>query len=327
MRRRDILALVGGAVAWPLTVRAQTPARVWRVGLVETTPIELNAANLAAFRGGLRALGYVEGQNLVIEYRFITEGGVERFRPLVSELIGLDVDVLVTRGTPATLAAKQATAIVPIVMAAIAEPVAVGAVTNLSRPEANITGLSAFLVELAPKHLELLSELIPGIARVAIVSNAGSRGGAARWKKAEAAGAALSITPQLLDVRRKQDIAWAFDIALRGHAQAVAINLDQVIRSNLGLVIELAAQHRLPAIYPSREFIEAGGLISYGPRYQDLYLRAASFVDKIFKGAKPSDLPVEQPTTVEMLVNLKTARALGLAVPISILLRADEVIE
>ena len=327
MRRREFLGALGGAAAaWPLGARAQQAAKVWRIGMLETIVVGLNAANLDAFRKGLRELGYIEGQNLAIDYRS-ADGRSERFPELASELVRLKVDVIVTRGTPAVLAAKEATATIPVVMAASGAPLRTGVVTGLARPGGNVTGLSAFTLELLAKRIEILREAIPGLTRIGFVHNLGNPVAPPQWEELNAAAPTLGIELQLLDVRKLEDVERAFATAVARRTQALVVGNDTVIHVNRRHVVELAASHRLPAMYLSRELVDAGGLMTYGVSYPDLYRRAAIFVDKIFKGAKPSDLPIEQPTKFELVVNLKTAKALGVAISESFLLRADEVIE
>ena len=328
MKRRNFIALLGSvAVGWPLATRAQQSAgKIWRVGMLETISRQRNAANLAAFQRGLRELGYAEGQNLFIEYRS-ADGRAERFPDLASELVRLKVDVIVTRGTPAILAAKNATTVIPIVMAAIGEPLATGAVANLARPGGNVTGLSSFATELVSKRVELVKEMIPGITRIAGLFNMGNPVVPPEWEAAKAAALSLGIELNLLDVRNSQDLSRAFEPEIRRRADALLVSLDGFIQANQATILDLVARRRLPAMYPSREFVDDGGLLAYGVSYPPLYHRAATFVDKIFKGAKPADLPVEQPTKMELIINLKTAKALGLAVPPTLLVAADEVIE
>jgi putative ABC transport system substrate-binding protein len=329
MRRRDLIALLGGTAAcWmsrPLPARAQA-GKVWRIGMLETTSAQLNAANLDAFRRGLRQLGYVEGQNLAIDYRS-ADGRLDRISELASELVRRNVDVIVTRGTPSALAAKTATATIPIVMAAIGEPVETGLVASLARPGGNVTGLSAFVTELVAKRVELLREVIPHIGRLALLDNMTNRSVPPQWEETKRAARALAIEPQLLDVRRPEDIERAFDAAVAQRADALTVGNDSVVIASRRRVAELASKFRLPAIYATREFVDSGGLLSYAAHYPDLYRRAAVYVDKIFKGEKPADLPVEQPTKFEMVVSLKAAKAIGLEFPPLLLARADEVME
>ena len=327
MRRREFIGLLGGAaVTWPLAARAQQSGTVHRIGVLETTSAALNAVNLNAFRQGLREHGHVEGQNIVIEYR-TADGRNERFQDLAVELVDLRVDVIVTRGTPAALAAKNAAGMIPVVMAASGDPLGTGLVASLARPGGNVTGLSAFVRELMAKRVELLKESVVGAARIAALLNLDNPASALEWDEIAAAGRSLGIESRLLDVRKPEEIAPGFDSASDQRANALIVGLDTLTQSNLKLIVELAAMHRLPAFYPSREFVDAGGLIAYGVSYPDLYRRAATYVDKILKGAKPSDLPIQQPTKFELVINLKTAKALGLTVPEAFLLRADEVIE
>ena len=327
MQRREFITfLSGAAVAWPLGALAQQTGKVWRVGMLDTTPATFNAPNVDAFRRELRQLGYVEGQNLLIEYRS-GEGRIERFPELAVELVRLKVDVIVTRGTPAALAAKNATATIPIVMAAIAEPVETGMVVSLAQPGGNVTGLSAFVIELAAKRIEIMREIVPKISRMAMIDNMGNASVPPAWVEMKRATLAFGIQPQLYDVRKPEDIEPAFDAAIAQHVDAVTVGNDSVFIASQLRVVELAAKHRLPAIYATREFVDAGGLLSYGSNYPDLYRRAASYVAKIFKGAKPGELPVEQPTKLELVINIKTAKALGLVVPFHLQQRADEMIE
>jgi putative tryptophan/tyrosine transport system substrate-binding protein len=324
MRRRDFIILIGGAAAvWPVVAHAQ---RAYRIGVLDTTSAALNAANFDALRLGLRQHGYIEGQNLIIEYRS-ADGRSERFTDLAAELVRLNVDLIVTRGTPATLAAKNATKTIPVVMSASGDPLGAGVVAGLARPGGNVTGLSAFVTELQAKRLELLRELVPGINRIAALLNMSSPAEPPQWEETKAAARALAIEPQLLDVRNREDLSRAFETAKRQRADALVVGINFLTQANRRPIADLATKHRLPAIYPSREFVDAGGLVAFGVSYPDLYHRAATYVDKILKGAKPADLPVEQPTKFELVINLNTAKALGLTVPPTFLGRADEVIE
>jgi putative ABC transport system substrate-binding protein len=326
MRRRDFVILLGGgaAVAWPVAVRAQQPGRVWRIGVLETTSMALNAANFEAFRQKLRDLGYIEEQNLVIEYRS-AEGRGERFEDLAAALLRSNIDVIVTRGTPAVLAAKKATTTTPIVMAATGDPLMV--VASLANPGGNITGLSGYTTGLEGKRAEVLKELVPGAVRIAGLYNMGNPVVPPLWNELQTATRKLGLTLQLLDIRKVEDIAPAFADATSQHADALIVSVDALTQKNRSFIAQLAAGHGLPAIYVSKEYIDAGGLIAYGPSYPDLYRRAAIYVDKILRGASPSSLPVEQPTKFELIVNLKAARAIGLQVPMTLMVRADEVIE
>jgi putative ABC transport system substrate-binding protein len=308
----------------PFASQAQTPAKVWRIGMLETTSTTLNAANLEAFRQGLRELGYAEGRNLIIEYRS-TDGRIERFVNLAVELVGMKVDLIVARQTAAAIAAKNATLTIPVVMTAMGEPLLV--VASLAHPGGNVTGLSSVTVDIEAKRFGLLRELVPDSARIAALYNMSSPTNPPEWQQIETAARSLGVQAQLLDVRKAEDLEPAFAAASRQRADGLIVGQDGILQANRKLVIELAAKHRLPAIYRSMEFIEAGGLMAYGPSYPDLYRRAATYVDRILRGAKPGDLPVEQPTKFELIINLKTAKALGLAIPPPLLLRADEVIQ
>jgi putative ABC transport system substrate-binding protein len=326
VKRREFITLLSGAatILGPLSLNAQSPNKVWRIGVLETQSMALNAANLDAFRQSLRDLGYVEGQNLIIEYRS-AEGRREHFAELTADLLRLNIDVIVTRGTPAVLAAKAATTTTPIVMAAMGEPLMV--VSSLAHPGGNITGLSGYSTDLEAKRAEVIKELVPGAIRIAGLYNMGNPVVPPQWNELQTAAQKLGIEPQLLDVRKAEDIAPAFDAASGQHAGALIVGVDALTQENRALIAKLAADHRLPAIYVSREYIDAGGLIAYGPSYPDLYRRAAIYVDKILRGASPSDLPVEQPTKFELIINLKAAGAMGLEVPITLSVRADEVLE
>jgi putative ABC transport system substrate-binding protein len=327
MKRRAFFALAGSAmVAWPLATRAQQPAKIHRIGILETVSSSLNAKNLDALRRGLRELGYVENQNYILEYRS-ADGHGERFPVLAGELVRLHVDLIVTRGTPAAQAAKNATETIPIVMAAIGEPLGVGVVASLARPGGNVTGLSAFVTELAGKRVELAKELWPGSSTVGLLHNMGNPVVPPQWEETKKAAKVLGIEAVLLDIRNRDDISRAFEAANARHVDTLMVGIDALIQENRQLIADLAANHRLAAIYASKEFVDIGGLMAYGVSYPDLYFRSATFIDKIFRGAKPGDLPVEQPTKLELIVNLQAAKALGLAVPAALLSRADEVIE
>ena len=326
MNRREFISLLGGAAAWPLRAGAQQAGKVYRIGVLEMTSATLNVANVYALRAGLRQLGYFEGQNLVIEYRS-ADGRDDRFPGLARELLALKVDVIVTRGTPAAKAAKNATSTVPVVMAASGDPLGTGLVTGLSRPGGNITGLSAIVGELAPKRLELIREIVPGLARIAVLANMSNDAVRHDWGEIETAARSLGVQSQLLDLRKSDALGPTFDDAGARRADALVVVIDAITLANRQRIVDLAMKYRLPAIYSSREFVDIGGLISYGVSYPDLYRRAATYVDKILKGAKPADLPVEQPTKFEMVINLKTANAISLDIAPTMLTRADEVIE
>ena len=320
MKRRAFLGVIAAA---PLAGRAQPPGKVYRIGMLESIPAAQNSANLDALRNGLRELGYVEGRNLVIEYRS-ADGDAERFPALASELVRLDVDLIVTRGTPATAAARNATATIPVVMATMGDPS--GLVASFARPGANVTGLTTFSTELTAKRIELLKELVPGLSRIGLLHNMGNPAARAEWEEAKAAARALGARVELFDVRNAGDIGRAFEDAARRHVDAFVVGFDGLTQMQRQTIVDAMARNRLPAAYPAREFVEAGGLVAYAIDYPDLYFRFAGYVDKILKGAKPADLPVERPTRFELAINLRAARALGITVPQSLLLRADRVV-
>jgi putative ABC transport system substrate-binding protein len=342
MIRRDFISLLGGAAAssvlWPLAARAQQGGRLRRIGMLETIPAGSNAANFDAFRRGLRELGYVEGQNLAIEYRS-ADGVAERFPALAAELVRLPVDVIVTRGTPAALAAKeatkqatkeatkQATATIPVVMAAIGEPLGVGVVAGLANPGGNVTGFSAFITELSGKRVEVMKEAFPAVTSAGFINNMSNPVAPPQWEATQVAARALGVAVELFDVRTRDDIPRAFAAAADRKLGALLTGVEAVTQAYAALIIAEAARLRIPVVYASREFVDAGGLMTYSVSYPSLYRRAAGLVDKIFKGARAGDLPVEQPTKLDLVINLKTAKALGLELPPMLLARADEVIE
>ncbi len=325
MDRRAFISHVAGALlVAPLPARAQQATKTYRIGILEAIPATQNIANLDALRSGLREMGYVEGRNLIIEYRS-ADGHAEQFPDLASELVRLKVDLIVTRGTPAVRAAKNATETIPVVMATMGDPRAI--VASFARPGGNITGVTTFSTELTAKRIELLNELVPRLSRVALLHNMGNPAAPPEWEETKTAARALGLQAELLDVRSQDDLGRAFELAVRKRADALLIGADGLTQLHQNAIIAMAARKRLPAAYAAREFVEAGGLIAYGVNYPDLYFRFARIVDKIFKGARPGELPVEQPTKLELVINLKTAKALGLAIPQSLLLRADEVIQ
>jgi putative tryptophan/tyrosine transport system substrate-binding protein len=305
---------------------AQQPARIPRIGILIPTSASFISARVEAFRQRLRELGYVEGKNIFIEYRY-AEGKPERLPDLAAELVGLKVDVIVTASGPATLAAKKASGTIPIVFAAANDPVGTGLVSSLARPGGNITGLSSMVPDLDGKRLELLKDAFPKVARVAFLwGSSGSRGNLALTEM-EAAAKALGLKLLPLQVRSLDDFESAFTQAKRDGAQALITTTGGLINTQQRQVLDFAAKNRLPAMYAANEFVEAGGLMSYTPNYIDLFRRAGDFVDKILKGAKPADLPVEQPKKFEFIVNLKTAKQIGLTIPQKVLARADKVIQ
>ena len=319
-----IVALALGVFAAPAAADAQPP-KVPRIGILWPSPISAIAHNFEAFRQGLRELGYVEGQNIAIEFRS-AEGKWERLPDLAAELVRLRVDVIVTN-TPAALAAKQATRTIPIVMAVSGDPVGDGLVASLARPGGNVTGLSLMVPELGGKRLQLFKEVVPRASRVAVLSNPTVPYTGRVVREMQAAAGVLGVQLQLLESRSPEDIDRAFEAAIRGRASALMVVDDPLIFTHRARILALASKSRMPAIYPWREFVDAGGLMSYAANLADSFRRAAAYVDKILKGTKPADLPVEQPTKFELVINLKTAKALGLTIPPSVLLRADRVIE
>jgi putative tryptophan/tyrosine transport system substrate-binding protein len=319
-----IPVLLCSLFAAPLPVDGAQPDKLYRIGVLERTSATINAANVEGFRQGLRELGYVEGKSFVIEYRS-ADGHDERFPTLASDLVRQKVDLILTRGTPAALAAKTATSTIPVVITGVGDPVGQGVVASLARPGTNVTGLSAAVTEIYPKRVQLLRELIPRATRVAGLFNMGNPALPPQWREVEMAARSLGIEPQLLDVRKREDLEPAFDTAIRQHVDALVVGIETLTQANQQLIVDLAARRRLPAIYASTEF--AGGLISYGVNYPEMYRRAARFADKIFKGTRPADLPVEEPTKFELVINAKTARALGLTIPPALRLRADRITE
>ena len=329
MRRREFITLLGGAtVAMPLSVRAQQPAMPVIGYLGIGTPD--TEVSLAAFRQELSEIGYAENQNVTIEYRW-AEGNPERFPALAAELVMLKINAIVTAGgTLAALAAKRATATIPIVFTAVGDPVEEGLVASLARPGGNVTGFSVTLPDLIGKFLELLKEAVPRASRVALLLKPDAmpdRAREVRLKEADASAQALGVKLQVFEARGREDFDGVFSDISKAGAGALVVWPTPLFQLERRRLADLAAEHRLPAVFPFRSYVEAGGLMSYGPNPSALSRRAAIYIGKILKGAKPSDLPVEQPTKFELVINLKTARALGLALPASVLARADEVIE
>ena len=323
-RRTFLGSLAGGVLTAAFVAEAQQAKRLHRIGMIERTSMVINTANVDSFRHGLRDHGYVEGDTFVIEYRS-ADGQDLRFPGLATELVRLKVDLILTRGTPAALAAQQATGTIPVVILGVGDPVGQGLVASLARPGRNITGLSAAVTEIYPKRVQLLRELVPRAARIAALINMGNPALPPQWKEIEMAARSLGIEPHLLDVRRPEDLEPAFDAATRHRADALIVGLDTLTQANQRSIVDLAVKRRLPAIYASTEF--DGGLVVYGVNYPEMYRHAASFAHKIFKGATLADLPVEEPTKFELVISLKTAKALGLTIPPSLLLRADRVIQ
>jgi len=325
-RREFIGTLAVFLLVVPLASEAQAPAKVHRIGFLTSRSPTDSPHLLEAFRQGLRELGYVEGQNIAIEYRF-AEGRPERLPALAAELVRLKVDVIVTAAPPAHLAAKQATSTIPIVFVVTGDPVAEGLVASLARPGGNITGLSSIAPEVVGKQLELLKEVTPRVSRVAVLQNPSNHVHPAMLRQAEGAARALGVQLHTVQARTPPEIDAAFEAMRSQRAGGVLVLRDLLFLAQRTQIAALAAKSRLPAVYGNKEVAEAGGLMAYGANTPQMYRRAATYVDKILKGAKPADLPVEQPTKFELVINLKTAKALGLTIPPSLLQRADEVIQ
>jgi putative ABC transport system substrate-binding protein len=327
MKRRDFISLLGGAAGATLPLRplaAQQPGKVPRIGYL--FPGSASTRD-EAFRQGLREVGYVEGRNIVIEYRF-AEGKFDQLPDLAAELVNLEVDVIVAAVTQASLAAKGATRTIPIVMVAVSDPLGSGLIASLARPGANITGTSAMSAEVAGKSLELLKEIVPNLSRVVVLWNPDNAIFQAQvLRETQVAAGALGLELQTFGARGPSELDRAFAGMTRARAGALLVLPDPILLSHGARIVDFAEKSRLPAMYGTKEYAAAGGLMAYGPNYAELYRRTATYVDKILKGAKPADLPVEQPTKFELVINLKSARALGLSFPITLLGRADEVIE
>jgi putative ABC transport system substrate-binding protein len=324
VRRREFITLLGMVAAWPLVARAERGEKIYRIGILEPVPAAQNAANFDALRKGLRDFGYFEGRNLAIEYRS-ANGQAERFPNLASELVGLNVDLILTRGTPATTAVQNATGTIPVVMVTMGGPGAI--VASFARPAGNITGVITFSTELTAKRVELLKELVPGLTRVALLHNMGNPAVPAEWEETKTAARSLGLEAELLDVRNEGDLGRAFELVVQQRIDGLVVGADGLTQMHQRTIVEWVTRNRVPAIFPASEFVKAGGLIAYAVNYPNLYFQLAAFIDKIFKGAKPADLPVQQPTKFELAINLKTVKALGLEVPEKLLALADEVIE
>jgi len=317
--------MVGAVLAAPLAVEAQQAGKVPRIGfLYYGSPGP--SPELDAFREGLRELGCIEGQNIAIEVRFAS-GRVERLPELAAELVRLKVDVIVTPGTPPSLAAKQATSTIPIVFAGVADAVGAGLIASFARPGGNITGLTGISAELGGKRLELLKQVAPKASRVAVLYNPADRSNVLVLKEMQVSAPALRLTLQPLGVRGPGEFEAAFVAMSRKRAHALFVAAGVLTTEHRKAIVDLAAKSRIPAMWGERQFVDVGGLMSYAVNFSDQVRRAATYVDKILKGAKPADLPVEQPTKFELVINMKTAKALGLTIPQSLLLRADEVIQ
>ena len=321
MRRRKFITLLGGAaVAWPLSARAQRPAKLVRVGIIDDAPIWDH------FRQGLREAGYIEGQNLAIEYRS-ADGQPDRLAAAAQELVGIPVDVVAVSGSAATRAAQQATTTIPIVMIAIGDPIRAGLVFSLARPGGNTTGNTILGTQMSAKRLQILKELIPQLSRAAFLWNSNNGSHQAYLDEWRALAPQLGLHLIFVEVHSPNQFESAFAAMMQERPDALSLTFDAVHMSHIGWIVDFAAKQRLPTMYIVRDNVAAGGLISYGPSISDLYRRAASYVHKILEGTKPAELPVEQPVKFELVINLKTANALGLTVPPTLLARADEVLE
>ena len=323
MRRRDFIAFFGGGLAaLPLVARAQQSAKIWRIGFI--------AHRYEKFYDplfqGLRELGYAEGQNLIVERRY-AEGHVERFKDFASEMVRLKVDVIIVVTTPAAFAARNETTTIPIVHPAAIDPVGTGLIASLAHPGGNVTGLAVLNAETSAKRLELLREVVPGLSRGAVLWNAANPANGLAWKETEGAGRALGVALQSQEVRAPKDFDGAFAAIAQQHPDILLVLQDALTLEYRKEIIGFALRERIPGMYVGKEWVEEGGLMSYGDRLPERYRRAADLVDRILKGAKPADLPVEQPTTFELAINLKTAKAIGLTLPPAFIARADQVVE
>jgi putative tryptophan/tyrosine transport system substrate-binding protein len=326
MNRKLLWLLTAILLAWIDFAEAQQPTKIPLIGrLGADSPSSADAARREAFRLGLRELGYVEGENIVIEYRY-AEGKFDRLPDLATELVRLKVDIILSTGPTATRAAKGVTTTIPIVMAQDIDPVATGVVASLARPGGNITGLAALTPELSGKRLELLKEVVPKVSRVAVLGTSTLPGYAQVFRETELTAGAFGVKLQYLDILDTKDIETAFRVAGKGRADAVLTLTSAILLSQRAQVADIAVKSRLPAIYHQSQYVEAGGLMSYGASITDMDRRSATYVDKILKGTKPADLPVEQPTKFELVINLKAAKQIGLTIPPNVLVRADRVI-
>jgi ABC-type uncharacterized transport system substrate-binding protein len=325
MRRREFISLLGGTIAWPFTTRAQQQGKLPTIGFLGSATSSSMSRWTAAFVQRLRELGWIEGRTVAIEYRW-AEGSNERASESAAEFVRRNVDVIVTSSTAFVAVAKQATSVIPIVFASAGDPVGSGLVAGLARPGGNVTGLSIQAIEIAGKRIELLREVLPTLGRLAIMGNGGNSLVAQEMRDAQAAAHSIGLDANIFEIRRADDIAPIFD-KLKGRAGALYIPAEPLANSNRTRINSFALAAQLPTMYGSAEYVEAGGLMSYGPNFPDLYRRAAGIVDKILRGAKPGDIPVEQPTRFEFIINLTTAKALGLTIPASLMSRADQLIE
>ena len=325
MRRREFIALLGGAVTWPMVGLAQR-ARLYKIGVISAGSVSASARANPAFVQALSELGWVEGKNILFEYRY-ADDRLERLPIFATELVGLNVDIIVAIGTLAPIAAKEATSTIPIIMASAGDPFASGLVTNLSRPGGNVTGVSMMSAELGAKRLQMLKELLPNLSRVAVIWNAVNPYATRDFKETVGAAQTLGVEVHSIEVRSPADFANAYEAMTRHRRDALIIVNDPLTGSRYKELADFAIKNLLPSISSYREFADAGALISYGADSADMRRRAASFVDRVLRGEKPGDLPIEQPNKFDLVINMKTAKALGLTVPPSLIARADEVIE
>jgi len=324
MRRRSFITLLGGAAVWPLAARAQL-TKVPTIGVLGSATASSQGEWVAAFAHRLRELGWIEGRTVATEVRW-AEGRSERATELAAEFVRLKVDVIVTWGNAQVLTAKRATALIPIVFATAGDPLGTGLVANLARPGGNVTGLSNQQIDIAAKRLDLLRELVPNLRRLSVMARVGNPGAALEIAEIQAAARTLGLEVAISEIRRAEDIAPALE-AFKERADALYVNADSLFLTHQTRINILALAARLPTMHGFRELVETGGLMSYAPNFPEMFRRAADFVDKILRGAKPGDIPVEQPTKFDLVINLTTAKALGLTVPESFLLRADDLIE
>jgi putative ABC transport system substrate-binding protein len=325
-RRAFIGTMTGALLAAPLAAEAQPTGKVYRIGFLGNSTEALEANLVGPFREGLRERGYVEGRDLTIEYRW-AEGAYERFPALIAELIALKVDIIVTAGTPAALAVKRSTTTIPVVMAAIGDPIGTGLVKSLARPGGNLTGLVAIAPDLEGKRLELLTQIVPKLLSVAFLANPANPLHVTSEKQASAAAKALHLKVVFFPVRTDGEFDHAFQAIVGQRSGALIMLADRLFLHHRARIVEFTARHRLPAVYAYNELVQVGGLMSFGPSYPEMHRRAAYFVDRILKGARATDLPMEQPAKFELILNLRTARTLGLVIPQEVLQRADQVIE
>jgi putative ABC transport system substrate-binding protein len=325
MRRRNFISLIGGAAAWPLVARGQQSGKLRIIGFSGLSTRSAESDLVAAFTQRLGELGWIEGRTITIEYRW-SEGRASAFARIAVELVQLKVDVIVTSGTPQALATKQATSVIPIVFLRVGDPVANGLVASLARPGGNVTGLSSQSDEIAGKRIEILREVVPSLRCVAILANVDNPVSVLELGEAQTAARTLNLEFDTLEIRRAEDITRAFE-AIKGRAEALYVCPDGLLDANKIRINTLSLGARLPTMYGNRVFVEAGGLMSYGANFPDMYRRSADYVDKILRGANPRDMPVEQPTKLDLVINLTTAKALSMTIPEPLLLRANELIE